>query len=59
MPPRKAAKTRTKRVKKAGPKRSLSPALKQWIAFVKKVQSDEGCSYKEAMVRAKHLKAKM
>lgn len=39
-----------------GGKRSLSPALRSWIASIKKVQKERGISYKEAMVVAAKLR---
>ena len=38
--------------------RKVNPALKAWVAFVKKVQKEEKCSYPEAMKKAKIRKDK-
>ena len=48
-----ARKTRRSRRKSMfGGKRSIGPALKNWIAQIKKVQKENGISYKEAMILA-------
>jgi hypothetical protein len=41
-----------------GGKRKLNKGLKDWIAFVKKVEKEEKISYKEAIHRAKVRKDK-
>ncbi len=39
-------------------KRHGNASLRAWVTFVKKVQKEEGVSYKEAMMRAKQRKDK-
>jgi hypothetical protein len=41
-----------------GGKRKVNPSLKAWVAFVKKVQKEEKCNYKDAIHKAKIRKDK-
>jgi hypothetical protein len=41
-----------------GGKRKVNKSLKNWVAFIKKVQREENLSYKDAMMRAKQRKDK-
>ena len=41
-----------------GSKRHGNASLRAWVTFVKKVQKEEGVSYREAMMRAKKRKDK-
>lgn len=41
-----------------GGKRHANKSLKAWVSFVKKVQDEEGLSYKDAIHRAKERKDK-
>ena len=41
-----------------GGKRKVNKGLKDWVTFVKKVQKEEGCSYKDAIHKAKVRKDK-
>ena len=41
-----------------GGKRKVNKSLKDWVAFVKKVQKEEKLSYKDAIHRAKQRKDK-
>jgi hypothetical protein len=41
-----------------GGKRHGNASLRAWVTFVKKVQKEEGVSYREAMMRAKKRKDK-
>jgi hypothetical protein len=43
---------------KGGKSKKVNPALTSWVAFVKKVQKEEGISYREAMMSAKKRKDK-
>jgi hypothetical protein len=38
--------------------RKVNKSLKDWVAFIKKVQKEEGLSYRDAMQRAKTRKNK-
>ena len=38
--------------------RKANKSLKDWVSFVKKVQNEEGLSYRDAMMRAKTRKNK-
>lgn len=42
----------------SGGKRKVNKSLKDWVAFVKKVQKEEKISYKDAIHRAKQRKDK-
>jgi hypothetical protein len=48
---------RSRRHKRSGKRRGNS-SLKSWVTFVKKVQKEEGLSYRNAMMRAKVRKDK-
>jgi hypothetical protein len=56
MPPSFSKKMKSKSKSKG--KSSKKTALHHWVAFIKKVQKEEGLSYKDAMQRAKQRKDK-